>query len=99
MQELLKMIEEFKALRGYIPRLFSQYLDKYKHEIARSFTITEVSRRSAKDNESVTMHVYPMDLWNHSTESRKIIRETHEVPLILIILEIESYGLPEIDLH
>lgn len=29
MQELLKMIEEFKALRGYIPRLFSQYLDKY----------------------------------------------------------------------
>ena len=33
------------------------------------------------------MHVYPMDLWNHSTESRKIIRETHEVPLILIILE------------
>lgn len=27
---------------------------------------------------NATMHDYPMVLWNFSTESRRIIRETHE---------------------
>ena len=73
MQELLKMIEEFKALRGYIPRLFSQYLDKYKHEIARSFTITEVSRRSAKDNERYYARLAngPMESFNRKPKDYK----------------------------
>lgn len=48
---------------------------------------------------SATLHIYLMILWNHSTESLNIIRETHEVPPTLIIQAIESYGLPEINLH
>lgn len=97
MQELSKMIEEFKALRGYIPRLFSQYLENYKHEIVRSFIVTKVSRRSTKDNECYYARL--SNGRNHSTESLKLIRETHEVPLTLIIQEIKFYSLPEIDLH
>ena len=67
------MIEEFKALRGYIPCLFSQYLDKYKHEIARSFTITEVSRRSAKDNERYYARLSngPMESFNRKPKDYK----------------------------
>ena len=51
MSELNKLITEFKASRSYIPRKFSEYLDKYKNEIVRSFTVTEVSRRNATDSD------------------------------------------------
>lgn len=73
MQELSKMIEEFKALRSYIPRLFSQYLDKYKHEIVRSFIVTEVSRRSTKDSECYYARLSnePMESFNRKPKDYK----------------------------
>ena len=39
------------------------------------------------------MHVFPMDLWSLSTESRKIIRENRGDSLILIIHAITFSGL------
>ena len=41
------------------------------------------------------MHVFPMDLWSLSTESRKILRENREDSPILIIHVIEFSGLQE----
>ena len=41
------------------------------------------------------MHVFPMDLWSPSTESRKILRENREDSLILIIHAIAFSGLQE----
>lgn len=41
------------------------------------------------------MHVFPMDLWNPSTESRKILNENRGDSLILIIHAIAFSGLQE----
>lgn len=71
--EIEKLIDEFKGSRSYVPRLFADYLKKYKIEIARSFTVTEVSRRSSKDSERYYSRLSngPMESFNRKPKDYK----------------------------
>ena len=73
MSELNKLITEFKASRSYIPREFSEYLDKYKNEIVRSFTVTEVSWRNATDSDRYYARLSngPMESFNRKPKDYK----------------------------
>ena len=95
MSELNKLITEFKASRSYIPREFSEYLDKYKNEIVRSFTVTEVSWRNATDSDRYYARLSngPMESFNRKPKDYK---RNSRASLISIILETAYSGLQEI---